>query len=104
MAYKNNKKKGGRESDYYAVVSGKGKGWDICMRIRIYGAYNNDSNSRSTHQLEAHRPQYKFILRSVTTASFPRSCGLKNTRTEVAVSGLGQQNRLQFFSSFYLYY
>ena len=56
-----------------------------------------ENNSRSAHQPEAHRPQYKYILRLVTTACFPRNCGLKNTHSEVAVSGLAQQNYLQFF-------
>ena len=50
----------------------------ICFRtISAFFLSTHNVHSRSENKPEAHRPQYKFILRLVTTSSFPRNCGPK---------------------------
>ena len=46
-------------------------------------------HSRSAHQPETGRPNTNFILSQVNTAFFPRNHELIDTRSYVAISGIG---------------
>ena len=65
------------------------KGRACCLKADTY--------SRSAHQPETGRPYTNFILSQVTAAFSPRNHELVDTRSYVAISGIGLQQRPRIF-------